>query len=152
MHDLSPAGLDIRRVRTLAELEDFAPLSASNSTPSDPDVLRFYELAAPALLRPDAPQWFYVGYLAGKPVATAELVVGGGLVGLYNISTLEPYRRRGIGTATTLRPLLDAANSGSYTGILQAAAEGVSIYSRAGFQRFGDITEYKPPTRFATMV
>jgi ribosomal protein S18 acetylase RimI-like enzyme len=147
IHDLSPGGLAIRRVRTAAELQDFARIVAANWTPPDPEVCRFYELAAPVRLTRDAPQWLYVGYLAGAPVATAELTVGGGVAGLYNICTLADYRRRGIGTALTLQPLLDARKSGVHTGVLQAAADGVGIYTRIGFQRFGDITEYKPPTR-----
>ena len=144
-YNVSPGGLEICRVRTVAELQSFAKITAANWSPPDPEVLRFYELAASFLLTPDSPQWLYIGYLAGKPVATAELVLGGGVVGLYNISTLEAYRRRGIGTALTLQPLLDARNSGFYTGVLQAAADGVGIYTRLGFKHFGDITEYKPP-------
>jgi ribosomal protein S18 acetylase RimI-like enzyme len=142
--DRSPGGLEIRRVRTAPELQDLARIVAANWTPPDPEVLRFYELAASVLLNPDSPQWLYVGYLAGEPVATAELTVGGGVVGLYNICTLGAYRRRGIGTAMTLQPLLDARESGVHTGVLQAAAGGVGIYTRVGFKRFGGITEYKP--------
>jgi ribosomal protein S18 acetylase RimI-like enzyme len=145
--DLSPGGLEIRRVRTAAELQDFARIVAANWTPPDSEVHRFYELAAPALLTPESPQWLYVGYLAGEPVATAELVVGGGVAGLYNICTLQAYRRRGIGTALTLQPLLDARERGVHTGVLQAAAAGVGVYTRIGFKRFGGITECKPPDR-----
>jgi predicted acetyltransferase len=58
--------------------------------------------------------------------------------------SVEAYRRRGVGTAMTLRPLLDARDSGLRTGVLQAAAEGVSIYARIGFKPFGHIAEYKP--------
>jgi ribosomal protein S18 acetylase RimI-like enzyme len=97
----------------------------------------------PALLASDSPQWRYVGYLSGEPVATAELTASGGIAGLYNIATLESYRRHGIGTALTLRPLLDARAAGFHTGFLQAAAAGVGMYTRIGFERFGDITEYK---------
>jgi ribosomal protein S18 acetylase RimI-like enzyme len=137
-YDQAPDDLEIRRVRTIAELEDFARVIAG------PLERRFYALAAAALLAPESPQWLYVGYLGGRPVATAELTVGGGVAGLYNISTLEAYRRRGIGTALTLRPLLDARDTGFGAGVLQAAAAGVGVYRRIGFQQFGDITEYKP--------
>jgi GNAT superfamily N-acetyltransferase len=142
--DLSLGGLEIRRVRSFAGIGEFARVLAANWTPPDPEVLRFYELAAPALLTSDAPQWLYVGYLAGEPVATAELVVSGGVAGLYNLCTLEAYRRQGIGAAMTLQPLLDARESGVHTGVLQAAAAGVGIYTRIGFTRFGEITEYRP--------
>jgi ribosomal protein S18 acetylase RimI-like enzyme len=142
--DPTPGGLQIRRVRTEAQLRDFAQIIAAGWTPPDPEALRFYERTAPALLSDDAALWLYVGYLGQVPVATAELTVGGGVAGLYNIVTLSDYRRRGIGTALTLQPLHDARAQGYRTAILQAAAAGVGLYTRLGFASFGQITEYKP--------
>jgi hypothetical protein len=137
-------GLEVRRVTGAAELEVFAELSAANWTPPDSNVIAFYRLAAGALLRHDSPQWLYVGYLEGVPVATAEAAVAEGAVGLYNISTRVPYRGRGIGSMMTWRPLHDGLARDCDLGILQAAPEGVSIYRRLGFRSFGDITEFKP--------
>lgn len=139
----APSGLEIRRVRTAQELADFAQVNAANWSPPDPLALRYFAQTATALLAPDAPQWFYVGYLDGQPVAASELTVGGGVVGLYNICTLEAYRRRGFGLALTLQPLLDARVAGHSVAVLQAATQGVRIYERIGFQTFGGITEYK---------
>jgi GNAT superfamily N-acetyltransferase len=141
----APRSLHITRVRAEPELRAFARLNAANWTPPDAHVLRFYEQTAAALLAADCPLWLYVGYLDGEPVATSELTVGGGVVGLYNISTSLPYRGRGFGSALTVRPLLDARAQGQHTAILQAAAEGVRVYERVGFRAFGEITEYKPP-------
>lgn len=140
----APDGLSIRRVRTAAQLRDFAEMIAAGWAPPDPHVLRFYERAAPALLRHDAPIWLYVGCLGDLPVATAELTVGGGAAGLYNIITHAAYRRRGIGTAMTLRPLRDARAQGAAVAILQASDDGARVYARVGFAPFGDIREYKP--------
>ncbi|MCI0460618.1 MAG: GNAT family N-acetyltransferase [Gemmataceae bacterium] len=141
-----PQGLRIERVRSEPELRDFARLSAANWTPPDPQVLRFYELAATVLLEGDCPLWLYVGYLEGAPVATAELALSGDTVGLYNLSTLAAYRRRGFGTALTRQPLLDAQERGFRTAVLQAAPDGMGVYRRLGFRSFGEITEYKPTT------
>lgn len=143
-HMASVPGLEVRRVGGPAELDTFAELSAANWTPPDPNVIAFYRLAAGALLDPESPQWLYVGYLEGVPVATAEATVAGGAAGLYNISTRPPYRGRGIGSMMTWRPLRDALARGCDLGVLQAAPEGVSIYRRLGFRPFGDITEFKP--------
>ena len=68
-------GLEVRRVRTTAQLESWAQVTASNWTPPDAGVLSFYRLTAPALLDPDAPQWLYLGLLDGAAVATAEATV-----------------------------------------------------------------------------
>jgi GNAT superfamily N-acetyltransferase len=141
---LGPQRLRVQRVGSASELQDFARVSAANWTPPDPQVRRFYELGAAALLAPDGPLWLYVGYCDDVPVATCELTVGGGVVGLYNISTVAAYRRRGFGTALTLGPLLEARERGYRTAILQASSEGVALYERVGFRAFGDVTEYKP--------
>jgi ribosomal protein S18 acetylase RimI-like enzyme len=140
----APAGLQVRRARSARELQTFARLSAANWTPPDLNVVRFYQLAGPALLQDDCPIWLYLGYLGEDAVATAELTVGGGVVGLYNISTLPAYRRRGVGTAMTVQPLVEAREQGNRAAILQAAAAGVGIYERVGFRAYGEITEYKP--------
>lgn len=144
------AGLEVRRVRTQAELEAWAEIAAANWMPPDRQVLAFYRCTAHALLDPGAPQWFYVGYLDGEPVATAEAAVQEGTAGLFNISTRSAFRGRGIGSMMTWRPLRDAAAAGCELGVLQAATAGVGLYRRLGFTTFGEITEYKPRDRART--
>ena len=140
----APDGLEIRRVTTPGELTDYSRVNAANWTPPDRDVVRFYERAAPLLLAPGAPIRLYVGYAGGEAVATSEMTLGGGVAGLYGISTLEAHRRRGYGTAMTLRPLLDARVEGLEIAVLQASNAGAGVYRRIGFEEFGGITEYKP--------
>lgn len=142
-----PPGLAIRRVRTIEDLRAFAAIAAANWEPPDPWVLRFYERTAALLLAADAPRRLYLGTVAGTPVATAEASVGGGVIGLYNISTRPDFRRRGIGLAMTHAPLAEAAGEGYPTAILQAAEAGVGVYARLGFRPFGTITEFKPAVR-----
>jgi ribosomal protein S18 acetylase RimI-like enzyme len=142
--DEAPDGLAIRRARTPSELSDFARVNAANWTPPDQAVVRFYELAAPLLLAAGSPIRLYVGYVGEEAVAASELTVAGGVAGLYGISTLAPCRRRGYGTAMTLRPLVDARAEGLDLAVLQASAAGAGVYRRIGFEEFGGITEYKP--------
>lgn len=142
-----PRALQIRRVRTVEELRAFARINAANWSPPDAQVVRFYQLATGALFAHHAPQWLYLGLLDVIPVATAELTLGGGVAGLYNISTVKAYRGRGIGTAVTYAPLLEARDLGLTTAILQAAPDGVGVYHRLGFTPFGTVTEFKPGER-----
>ena len=143
--DLAPDGLRIERAVTPAQVRDFARVNAANWNPPDPMVLRFYDLATPLLLRPDCPLRLYVGYLGDEAVATAELTVCRRAVGLYNISTLVTRRRRGFGSALTLRPLLDARGEGHHTAVLQASADGQAVYARLGFRESGQYTEFQLP-------
>ena len=140
----APAGLEVVRVRTPAELAEFAAVLAANWSPPDANVVTFYERAAGALLAPDSPQRYYLGRMDGEAVAAAEATVHDGAVGLYNIATREAVRGRGIGTAMTHRPLADALADDCDLGVLQAAPDGVGVYRRLGFVAYGEITEYKP--------
>jgi GNAT superfamily N-acetyltransferase len=139
-----PPALHIRRVQTRRDLMAYAKISAANWSPPDPEVLRFYELAESALLSPETQQWLYLGVLDTIPVATAEITIGGGIVGMYNVSTVPAFRRRGIGTAMTHLPLAAAWEAGYSVAILQAAEGAVRVYERLGFVSFGGVTEFKP--------
>jgi len=143
-HPHLPDRLVIQRVRTVQQLEEFARINAENWEPPDADVLTFYRQAAGALLDDACPLWFYVGLIDQRSVATAQITVSGASAGLYNVSTRAGYRRRGIGMAMTLRSLVDAHDDGLSLGILQAARDGVGVYTRAGFSAFGEYREYKP--------
>lgn len=139
-----PEGLSIERVRSASQLRAFAELNAGHWSPPDQAVLAFYGHASSELLADDCPLWFYLGYVDGAPVATAEVVVSGDVAGLYNVSTHAAYRRRGIGLAMTAQPLIHARAAGSKRGVLQAAPGGVGVYERAGFRAFGEYREFKP--------
>jgi ribosomal protein S18 acetylase RimI-like enzyme len=142
--DTAPDGLVIRRVRTATELARYARINAANWNPPDRLLVRFYEVAGPVLLAPESPLRMYVGYAGDQAVATCELTVGGGVAGLYGISTLAAHRHRGYGSAMTAYPLLEAREDGIATAVLQASAAGLGVYERIGFEKFGEITEYKP--------
>jgi ribosomal protein S18 acetylase RimI-like enzyme len=142
-----PPSLRIVRAQTPEQVQHYAAINAANWEPPDPDVLRFCQAAIPALLGADSPLWLYVGYLGEQPVAASELTLSGGVAGLYGISTRASYRRRGFGTALTLRPLVDARAAGYHTAVLQAAPVGLGVYTRLGFAPTGRYHEYKLPDR-----
>jgi GNAT superfamily N-acetyltransferase len=76
----------------------------------------------------------YVGYTKGRPVTTGFGVRSGTTIGVYNIATREPARRRGYGAAMTARVVADGAAEGCYVAILQASEMGRPIYERLGFR------------------
>ncbi|HLJ53647.1 MAG TPA: GNAT family N-acetyltransferase [Chthonomonadaceae bacterium] len=74
-----------------------------------------------------------------RPVACSLVYLHDGVAGIYCVATAPGARRRGIGRAMTVAPLLEARAAGYRTAVLQASAAGESIYRRIGFDSFGPI-------------
>jgi ribosomal protein S18 acetylase RimI-like enzyme len=82
--------------------------------------------------------------VAGETVATAITFDHDGDCGVFNMSTLETARRRGLGTALTSRHVHDAAERGRSTASLQSTAMAERVYAVVGFRDLGRILEYVP--------
>jgi hypothetical protein len=80
----------------------------------------------------------------GESVATALAFDRDGDRGIYNVSTLEHARRRGLATALTARLVHDAAGRGCRTVSLQATAVAEGLYAALGFRDLGRFLEYVP--------
>ena len=80
--------------------------------------------------------------LAGENVASALAFDHEGDCGVFNVSTLEAARRRGLGTALTARHVHDAAERGCSTASLQSTAMAERVYAAVGFRDLGRILEY----------
>jgi GNAT superfamily N-acetyltransferase len=84
--------------------------------------------------RENAPWQMYVGYLGNVPVACSMLFNGAGVAGIYAIGTLPEMRHKGIGTAITMKPLLDARAQGFRFAVLFATRMGHPVYEKIGFR------------------
>jgi N-acetylglutamate synthase len=75
----------------------------------------------------------YVGEVGGEPVVTAMSVRLEDGVGIFNVATPPPYRRRGYGAAATARALRDGLDDGAHWGWLQSTDAGYGVYETLGF-------------------
>jgi GNAT superfamily N-acetyltransferase len=127
------APVEIRRVEDLETLDLWVRTFVAGyevpETWAGP-MLRVYR----DLLGANAPMRYYLAHLDGRPVATATLFLAAGVAGIYDVATLPSARGRGIGTAVTLVPLLDARGTGYRVGILQSSPRGLPVYERMGFR------------------
>jgi GNAT superfamily N-acetyltransferase len=87
-------------------------------------------------------QQHYVGYLNGKPAVCASLFLGGGVTGLFNVTTAPDSRRQGLGGAITIHALADARRHGFRIAVRGSESMAHSLYARLGFLDYGQIFAY----------
>jgi ribosomal protein S18 acetylase RimI-like enzyme len=88
-----------------------------------------------------------IARLRGGNVAAAMAFDHAGDCGIYNVTTVERARRRGLGTALTALHLHDALARGCRTASLQSTAMAERVYAAVGFRDLGRILEYVPQGR-----
>ena len=76
----------------------------------------------------------YIAYQDGAAVGTSASLLHAGVAGIFAVATIPRARRRGIGTALTLVPLLEARRRGYRVGTLQSSPMGFPVYQRLGFR------------------
>jgi GNAT superfamily N-acetyltransferase len=141
-----PIGLPVRSGFTSEQVDDVAMLRAWCGF-TDQAVLAEALFAWGHTLgfAPDREIIHFLGRLDGHPVATATLVLGGGVAGIYNVMTVPDAQRRGIGALMTVRPLELARARGYRLGVLQSSRMGYPLYRRLGFQDYCAIGIYLWP-------
>lgn len=83
-----------------------------------------------------SPQKLFLAYWKGKPVASALLFLQDDMAGLYFVSTLAEYRKRGIASALIRDAMRFAKSSGCKYCALQSSKEGIKVYLKAGFKEY----------------
>ena len=133
-------GLEIRVVADEESLHEWARVfTAGYELPPDWET-SIYDMEVQLGL--DFPLRNYLGYFNSKPVATSSAFFGGGVVGIYSVSTLPEARGKGIGAALTLQPLDEARQLGYRIGVLQSSEMGFSVYKKLGFKHLCQIENF----------
>jgi len=103
----------------------------------------FFQKAFSFMLLNDTPfASAYLAYYDGHPVASSLVIYKAGVAGIYNVTTLEKARGKGIGTAITLVPLIEAKELGYETAILHSSEMGYNVYKKMGFKEYCTIEMY----------
>jgi ribosomal protein S18 acetylase RimI-like enzyme len=131
--------LQIRLVDDIKKLDDFIQIYCE-LIPCDTDAIKiFYERASEHILNPESLLKFFVGYFQDQPAATSALFMDENSAGVWDVTTLPQFRRRGIGTDMTLQTLFYAFdNVGRCIGVLIASEDGEPVYRKIGFQKLKD--------------
>jgi GNAT superfamily N-acetyltransferase len=141
LNELStPPDLTIKRVEDVETLRKFVHAAVLGFGLPEASESACFDLFAG--LGFDLPLHNYIGYLHGKPVATAELFLGAGVAGIYWVSTLPEGRGQGVGSAMTQVSLREARELGYRVGILHASELGEEVYRRLGFVEYCRMSHY----------
>jgi hypothetical protein len=82
--------------------------------------------------------------LGGASVATAIAFDYDRDCAIFNMSTLQSERRRGLGTALAARHVHDALERGCSTASLQSTPMAERVYAAVGFRELGRFLEFVP--------
>ncbi len=138
-----PAGCTIEAVESQEVLDEWIKTSAlifaGTSNEIDPDYVAFERCLG---WEADQPYRRFLARLHGDPVATSAMFLDAGVAGLYSVGTLPAARRRGIGTAISLAPLLSARARGYTLAVLESSSIGYTMYARLGFREFCRVRSY----------
>jgi len=138
-------GLEIRRVGASDDLDTYLGVYAPILSPSPAFTELFADAAARIGFGEDAPEEHFVGFHRGEAVATVSVVTAGGAAGIYNVTTVEAARGRGIGAAMTAAAVRHGADRGFPLATLQASTMGRPVYERLGFEFVCDLLPYRMP-------
>ena len=87
----------------------------------------------------------FAGRIDGRMVGTALLFVRHGVAGVYQVATVEGFRRCGIGTRMTAAALRAGRERGLRIGTLVAGSMGASMHRRMGFTQVAGYQLLRPP-------
>ena len=90
-----------------------------------------------------SPQKLFLAYINEVPVATSLLFAHTNTAGIYYVSTVPAYRKKGCGLRITQAAMQSAKDQGFKDVILQATPMGAKIYPRTGFKEYCHAEIYK---------
>ena len=131
----------IRKVCSKQELDDFADASYLGFEVKEENECLFKNFIVK--MRYDSPrQELYTGYYKNKPICTGLIYIEGGVAGLYWISTIPDYRKKGFGLSLTSHILEQIKKRGIKTAVLNSSKAGSNLYRKLGFEELAKVYLY----------
>jgi hypothetical protein len=133
----TPEGLELLRVTTAEEIEEFEAVSLRGFGNEEDEVV--VGSAHPAAILSDERMTCWIGRAGGRPVAAAMSFHTGRAIGVFGVTTVASARRRGYGTAITRAAILP--DSG-LPAVLSPSPEAERLYRRLGFRPVGELRKW----------
>jgi len=128
-----PTGVELRRVTSAADADDYWQVAASayTSIGFPPEVFAHYENDG-GLSADNAAA--FLARLDGRPAGIAMTIVSHDVAGIYWVGSTEEARGRGLGWTMTATAIDAGFDMGAGIASLQASPMGESLYRRMGFE------------------
>jgi len=137
-----PQGLEIKRIASTAQVEQFADV-LSAATAGDETIRTFYTDAKDAITAPSSPLRLYIGYIGSEPAAVVEAISAHGILNFYQTASAASFRSKGYAAALVLTALRDAKKLGVRLASLQTVEASRAAYEKFGFKPAGRIVNYR---------
>ena len=92
-------------------------------------------------LRGDPARLYLARVENGPPASIGALIMGEGYPGVYVMTTMQDWRRKGLGKAILNRIMEDASTNGHQMIMLTASNQGFPLYQKFGFEHIFDYQE-----------
>jgi ribosomal protein S18 acetylase RimI-like enzyme len=138
----APSGLIIEKVTEVKTLRKWCHMMGAGFGLPGLAIDAFLDFNSALGFASQMPLQNYMGWLNGEPVATATLVLGAGVAGIYNVTTVSEARRKGIGHAMTSHLLKEGRAMGYRVGVLYASKMGANVYLKMGFKEYCRLGQY----------
>ena len=136
------AGLQVLPVSNTEELSKWEDVSFTGFDFPAETRRQYQQFVGAFNIDTGSPQKFFLGLWDGKPVATSLLFLQGNAGGIYFVSTLRSYRKKGIGLALTVATMQYARQAGARFVSLQSSPDGLRVYQQAGFKEYCRVHVY----------
>ncbi len=87
----------------------------------------------------------YLAFLDEQPVGAGTIIFKDGVASVWNMCTIDQYRRRGVATALLHQMLTDAGENGCHLTMLYSTAQAYHIFSNFGFEIYTQRQWFLPP-------
>ena len=138
------ASLVIRNVATRTEISDWInTFSSSFDLPEH--VANHFETFIQRRLGHSSNDFWFVGYVDEVPISSAYYLNDSGVSMIYNVCTLETFRKKGYGRSMMAHVIAHASERFTTPIGLYASEMGYSMYEALGFKRIYEIEEFTYP-------
>ncbi len=136
------ADLEICEIKDLAGLELIKRQEIEGFGSSEEMAQQYHDMYAGVGFGSGTSWRHFGGWLNGEPVTAASLLLHAGVAGIYGVSTLPAFRRRGIGRALVWHVLAYVRQLGYEVVVLSSTPMSERIYRRLGFVEHTRIQHY----------